>query len=443
MRLIFLLWILIGCIACSDSSKVSGTATDTENMVAGLVLTSKQKAAVNASVQMLSREAAYGKNLVLAETKTDSSGSFEFLEFPVDSFDLEIKIHNDSGSVLEIGSVRDLSISDTSFLKIALEKPAVLKGAFDYQENISNMTIGSVFRLAVERSSVQMHIFAGDSFQISVLPGDINFAFFPSEEQVVLRLQEEGFEDSLVYQEYSAFVESGDTLDLANVMWQIGEKKESSWEVGSVLSGKVKDSTGAPIAGAMVRVITDIYGLSFALAGAPVETDYVYTDSNGVWVLPFPSKMEEDSIRIETELSNGYIAESPFISLADLEKHEGDTLHVPSLMPQEPSSINLNIRLVVNMEDSTQVDNCYMNSVIVGLVGTSKFKQIITCAPMDLPGLPSGEHNFIFYTSDIGVLKVLQEREESRDSYMRFMGVTLTPGAVLNRQGITYTPPTL
>lgn len=443
MRFLLLISAILIYSSCSSESRVAGTATDTENTLAGVVLTSDQSVAAGASVHILSRKVGYGESSVLFETKADSAGRFAFEEMPEDSFDLEIHLLDDSGEMLEVGVVRDLSIQDTSFLKVSLTKPGVLVGHFNYEENIPEITIGSAFRFSVERSGIQAHIFAGDSFMIPIIPGNINFAFYPSDDQVVLRLQSDGFGDSLVYQEFSVFVESGDTLDLGDVKWVIEEKTESPWKKNSYLAGYVRDSVGNPISGAVVRLISDIYGLSFALSGKSSVADFVYTDKDGFWIMPFPAKMERDSIRIETELNNGHIAESSFISASDLKENEGDTLWIENLEPREPSSINLNVRLVVNLEDTTQVDNCYMNSVVVGLVGTSKFKRIVTCAPMDLPGLPSGVHSFVFYTSDMTVLNVLQERGEPMDSYMRFMDVNLTPGAVLDRQWITYTPPTL
>ena len=416
MRIVFLLLFVLFYFGCSEN-KVAGTATDTENTVAGVILTSDNSVASGALVQMLARHVALGENPVLAETKADSLGNFVFEEFVSDSFDLEITLFDSKGNIREIALFKDLSKEDIPAKEFALGKPAVLSGKFAYEEHILDITIGSAFRMSIEGSAIQAHVFAGDSFQISVVPGDLRLAFFPSDEQVVSRLGE--------------------------LKWFLDEPFKNPWKRESRLSGFVVDSLGKPVFGAVVRAIGDVYGLSFAKTGEIAPHDFTYTDANGFWSLPFPAKVLADSFRVETEFNGGLIGVSPFVQVADLKRKEGDTIWVDTMKLEKPSEINLNIRLVVNQEDSLQVDNCYMNSVIVGLVGTSKFKQIITCAPMDLPGLPSGEHSFVFYTSDIGVLNVLHDSDVPMDDYMRFINVTLTPGEVLYQQGITYTPPTL
>lgn len=442
MRIVFLLLFVLFYFGCSEN-KVAGTATDTENTVAGVILTSDNSVASGALVQMLARHVALGENPVLAETKADSLGNFVFEEFVSDSFDLEITLFDSKGNIREIALFKDLSKEDIPAKEFALGKPAVLLGKFAYEEHISDITIGSAFRLSIEGSAIQAHVFAGDSFQISVAPGDLRLAFFPSDEQVVSRLRQKGINDSLIYQEFAISAESGDSLNLGELKWFLDEPFKNPWKRESRLSGFVVDSLGKPVFGAVVRAIGDVYGLSFAKTGEIAPHDFTYTDANGFWSLPFPAKVLADSFRVETEFNGGLIGVSPFVQVADLKRKEGDTIWVDTMKLEEPSEINLNIRLVVNQEDSLQVDNCYMNSVIVGLVGTSKFKQIITCAPMDLPGLPSGEHSFVFYTSDIGVLNVLHDSDVPMDDYMRFINVTLTPGEVLYQQGITYTPPTL
>lgn len=432
-----------GFIACSRDD-VAGTATDTENTVAiaGVVKTSGGVAARRASVQMISGASKFGGKPVVQEAVTDSVGAFVFDTVAVDTFNLLVQLEDSSEIAFE-ASVSSDRLGEK--FEISVDKPAIVSGTFNYADYLEEVTIGSGFKLSVLGTGIEQSVLAGDTFAFALPAGNFKLAFSPNDEAVVQKLRDLDYPDSLIYLQISAELASNDTLHLGDVRWVMGEKPVNAWKDSSRISGYVVNSKKKAVAGAAVRLVTDIYGFEFA-AGVTTSTaeNLVYTDSNGYWSLPFPTQVLYDSLRVEATAADDYIAVSRFIKVSELKKNEGKNISLDSLKLAKTASLNLEVRLVINKEDSTQTDNCLMNGIIVGLVGTDRFTRIVTCDQAFLSGLPVDEHPLVYYTSDMAVLSALWERDAKPESYLTFVRfVGLAPNDTLERQIVTYTPPTL
>lgn len=426
--------------ACSKDD-VAGTATDTENTIAGVVKNSSGFAASKASVRMIANTASFGTSAATIETLTNEKGEFAFDSTVADTINLLVRLADSTEISFENSVVAALAKD----VEISLAKPGLLKGSFDYAEHLDEVTVGSGFKLSVLGTGIEIPVLAGDSFNVALPAGDFKVAFAPNDELLIQKLRELGYADTLIYQELNVGIKAGDTLNLGDIHWVMGEKFQNNWKNGSVLKGYVVNDKRKGVPGAKVQLITDTYGLNYA-RDIPTFVVQALTDSTGYWELPFPSeKAVIDSFRVEAILPDkGEMAESRFVMPSELKANEGRSISLDTLKLTLNASMHLDVHLVINKDDETQIDNCHMNGVVIGIVGSSWFTKIVTCDRVLLQNLPAGLQTFVMYTSDLPVLNMLMEQGATPESYMTFVTkVGLAPNDTLSPQGVTYTPPTL
>ena len=75
------LWGILFFASCGEKGDLSGTATDTENTVAGIVIKSDSSLAVGVTVRLVLAYHALPQQTVYVETITDSRGYFKFENF--------------------------------------------------------------------------------------------------------------------------------------------------------------------------------------------------------------------------------------------------------------------------------------------------------------------------------------------------------------------------
>lgn len=439
MRAIWLLLLAFLFASCSNDS-VSGTATDTENTVAGVVSTSSGALASGASVYMVANRVSYSDSLVYYSTTADDSGKFQFDSTVADTFNLDIRYEAEGDT--EVALYAGLTAKTADEVSMELSKPAYLSGFFDFYENLPYITIGSGFKFNVLGSAVSTNVLAGDSFVVAVAAGSVKFAFAPSDDFIIESLKASGVPDSLIYQGATVEVASGDTLSLGSFYWSLkmAQIEGYVWPEDYVLTGYVVDSAGKAVSGANVRLITDIYGLDWAMGGnSTLYEEYAYSDSLGYYELPFPSYIPSDSFRVEAE-TNSMIGVSNYLKVKNLEEATSN-LAFDSIWIDEPSAVSGNVNLVINVDDSTQTSDCLMNGIVVGIVGTGAYQKVVTCDSFELANIPAGDQILVYYTSDQTVLSVLEYYDV--EDYMTFVTVGLAAGDTLVPQGITYTPPSL
>lgn len=440
-------------MACSDGKKVSGTATDTENMltaeVAGLVKRSDGSPADSVVVRM---SRIYSENEQLGvpeyvEVRTDTAGAFAFDSALADTFQIAV-IDESAEEISYLPRVlHDSKVLDT----IKLEKAAVFSSVLYYdRESEPAVEVGSHFLVYMPGMPFVQNVFAKDSFTMLIPAGSWWFGFCPGDPQMVAKLQDSGVADSLIYRVWnmgSAEVESGDTLDVGPFYWSTTSDVDTLMkDVESLarISGQVVCDTAKKCAGVEVMVITDIFGFGF-VGDSSEFVAQTKTDSSGRWWLSVPVEVPYDSFRVEFRAEDGKVVNmglSRYVMASEVENLE-DTLDV-GLVELEPSSgLISTIALVIDQLDSTQSSNCMVNSVVVGAKGTAHFVRTVTCNSLKINEMPSGKQELLLYSGDSKVISTLQEAETLIEEYVVSTFVNLPNGDELEWQGMTYTPPTL
>ena len=106
------------------------------------------------------------------------------------------------------------------------------------------------------------------------------------------------------------------------------------------------------------------------------------------------------------------------------------------------SWISVGVRLVVDQE-SQQDENCLMNSVVLGIEGTSHFVRTLTCDKFLLTYLPSGMQRLLMYSGDPVVVATLQEAGLPMAAFVSSSDQNLTSGNGIKELWLTFTPPSL
>lgn len=442
-------------MACSEGKKVSGTATDTENMltaeVAGLVKRSDGSPADSVVVRM-SRVYSEKEQLGVpeyVEVLTDTAGVFAFDSALADTFQIAV-IDEEAEEISYLPRVlHDSKDLDT----IKLEKAAVFSSVLYYdRESEPAVEVGSHFLVYMPGMPFVQNVFAKDSFTMLIPAGSWWFGFCPGDPQMVAKLQDSGVADSLIYRVWnmgSAEVESGETFDVGPFYWSTTSDvdtlmKENETKNVSRISGQVDCSTVKKCAGVEVMAITDIYGFDFAGDSSDFEPQTV-TDSSGRWWLPVPADVPYDSFRVEFREKEDSVVKmglSRYVSASEVKDLE-DTLDVGTVDLEASSGLISTIALVIDPLDSTQSSNCMVNSVVVGAKGTAHFVRAVTCNSLKINEMPSGEQELLLYSGDTKVISTLQEAETPVEEYVVSTFVNLPKGDDLEWQGMTYTPPTL
>ncbi len=117
-RLIFAFFLGALVWACSDS-KVAGTATDTENTVAGLVRLSDGSSADGVVVRQVAVSRVASSTTYL-ETRTDLQGAFVFDSTIADTVNMEFRYHVKDSVLSQAQILRNVSAKEANALDAQL-----------------------------------------------------------------------------------------------------------------------------------------------------------------------------------------------------------------------------------------------------------------------------------------------------------------------------------
>ena len=442
----------IALIGCSNE-KVAGTVTDTGNTVAvsGVVLRVDGSPASEAMVRM-ARMAVYDSVLHIPEqieVVTDSNGVYAFDSALSDTFQLAVI----DTSAVEVFYLPRTTLKAKAYDSIQLAKAAVVSSVLYFEEvEDSAVSVGGHFMTCLSGTPFCNDVFAADSFSMLVPEGEWSMEIFPGDSMMVARMQSLGFADSLIYRTFDlGKLKSGDSVNSGPIVWSTTTGadsliKESEKEAKNVarLSGVVLCKNGNPCADVEVMTIKDIYGFSFVEGDSMQFVAQTTTDSLGRWWLPVPDSLPGDSFRIEfRKLQDDLVTQvgvSRYLTAKEI-KNLKDTLKVGELKLTRPSSLVSGVSLVIDREDTTQSSNCMVNSVVVGIKGTSHFVRDVTCNMLMLSDLPMGEQQVVLYSGDTKVMSTLRKSDIELHYYVTLTPVTLPEGAVQQQQWMTYTPP--
>jgi len=441
-------------LLCACSEHVAGTVTDTGNTVAltGTVQRADGSVASEATVRMARRAVVENGTLLIPEhieTVTDSAGVFSFDSVLADTFQIAV-IDTSAAEIFYLPKTTSDGLSS-----IRLEKAAVFSSVLYFENADSNVQVGSHFTVSLTGTPFYQSVFAGDSFSMLIPAGTGWMAFFPGDPQIVAKLQENGVADSLIYRtwELKDSVAAGDTVVQGPFIWSIStevdslikEEEEVAKNV-SRISGRVVCKSGKLCDSVEVMLITDLYGFGFTEGDSLEFVVNAVTDSLGRWWLPVPDSVPEDSFRVEYRLlKDGFPVQagvSRYVHKSEVEALE-DTLDVGSDTLSKTSALNSGVNLVVDTGDSTMSSDCMVNSVVVGIKGTSHFVRDVTCYDLPLSDLPMGEQEVILYSGDTKVMSKLRESDVPMMYYVTQIPVSLPEGNTQQVQWMTYSPPSL
>lgn len=439
---------LVGC-----NPNVAGTVTDTGNTIAGVVYHEDGSVASDAVVRMARMKIVDGVGMPeQLEVMTDSKGKYSFDSVLADTFQLAVI----DASVAEIFYLPRTTSKSKDLGNIKLAKAAVFKSSMTYEDVAEPaVQVGSHFVVYVAGTPFHESVFAGDSFSVLIPEGDWWMEFFPGDPQIVAKLQESGVADSLIYRRWNmdGTIEGGDTLDVGPFIWSttteidslIKESEAAAKDVAR-LSGTVACKNGKPCEGVEVSLITDLFGFEFTEGDSLEFKTLTKTDSLGRWWLPLPKSVPEDSFRVEFRKVQDDIVflagTSRYVQKKEIAKLK-DTLDIGADTLSKPSTLISGVSLVVDRDDTTQSSNCMVNSVVVGIKGTSHFVRDVTCNLLTLADLPKGNQEIVLYSGDPKVMSVLQKSDAPRWVYVTLTPVSLPEDGTQQQQWMTYSPPSL
>lgn len=443
---------LIGC----SNEKVAGTVTDTgntlaETQVSGVVLRVDGTPASDAMVRM-ARMAVYDSVLHVPEqieVVTDSEGVYSFDSALSDTFQLAVI----DTSAAEVFYLPRTTLKAKAYDSIQLAKAAVVTSVLYFEEvEDSAVSVGGHFMTCLSGTPFCNDVFAADSFSMLIPEGEWSMEIFPGDSMMVARMQSLGFADSLIYRTLDlGKIKSGDSVSSGPIVWSTTTGadsliKESEKEAKNVarLSGKVMCKNGNPCADVEVMLIKDIYGFNFVEGDSMKFEVQTTTDSLGRWWLPVPDSLPGDSFRFEfRKLQDDLVTQagvSRYLTKKDIENLK-DTLKVKDVTLSRPSTLVSRVSLVVDREDTTQSNDCTVNSVVVGIKGTSHFVRDVTCNELSLSDLPSGSQQVVLYSGIPKVISTLRASDVSTNYFVTLTAVSLPEGGTQQVQGMTYTPP--
>lgn len=439
---------LVGC-----NPNVAGTVTDTGNTIAGVVYHEDGSVASDAVVRMARMKIVDGVGMPeQLEVMTDSKGKYSFDSVLADTFQLAVI----DASVAEIFYLPRTTSKSKDLGNIKLAKAAVFKSSMTYEDVAEPaVQVGSHFVVYVAGTPFHESVFAGDSFSVLIPEGDWWMEFFPGDPQIVAKLQESGVADSLIYRRWNmdGTIKGGDTLDVGPFIWSttteidslIKESEAAAKDVAR-LSGTVACKNGKPCEGVEVSLITDLFGFEFTEGDSLEFKTLTKTDSLGRWWLPLPKSVSEDSFRVEFRKVQDDIVflagTSRYVQKKEIAKLK-DTLDIGADTLSKPSTLISGVSLVVDRDDTTQSSNCMVNSVVVGIKGTSHFVRDVTCNLLTLADLPKGNQEIVLYSGDPKVMSVLQKSDAPRWVYVTLTPVSLPEDGTQQQQWMTYSPPSL
>lgn len=446
---LFALAVVACFVGCSIES--AGTVTDTGNTLAGVVRRTDGSQASDAIVRMARMRVESGVGMPeQLEVKTDSNGAFSFDTTLGDTFQLAVI----DAAVSEVFYLPKTT-RDAKHDSITLSKAAVFKSSLVYEDVAEPaVQVGSHFVVYVSGTPFHESVFAGDSFAILMPEGDFWMEFYPGDPQIVAKLQNSGLSDTLIYRSWSmnGSLKAGDTLDVGPFVWSTTKDvdsliKEQEAEARNTarLYGKVVCKGGKSCEGVEVTLITDLFGFNFTEGDSLKFNAMTKTDSLGRWWLSVPKEVPEDSFRVEFRKVQDDVVSltgnSRYVLKKEVEDLK-DTLDLGEDALSKASGLVSQVSVIVSdRNDSTQSNNCMLNSVVVGIKGTSHFVRDVTCETFVLRDLPAGSQEIVVYSGDPKVMSKMLDSDAPRWVYVTLTEVSLPENAIQQLQGMTYEPP--
>ncbi|NLB63408.1 MAG: carboxypeptidase regulatory-like domain-containing protein, partial [Fibrobacter sp.] len=393
-RLIYLWFsacISLSFFSCAAKPEVTGTATDAENTIVGIVIGIDQQPVAGANIRVIYDSSNYDrhplglfKSSITAteeEVITDDEGRFSLLYNPNDSFSLNFELII-NGTVEQIKLLKNLNdnlIKENPIDTVLLQKPSALEGFFSYQLGDNPLyTFSQHFRLNIRGTGINKPIIANRRFNIPAIPPGKHLAhIYPADSLLIQSLIEAGVpKDSLVIAldlEYSP----GDTTFAPDFHWKLPasfqwKQIDTTIQTRPTISGCAINERGDRLIGTQIRIITDFNGFSYANENKeefPLsDTTYTVTGVDGCWSLA----LWADTFNVEhLHYQNGQITKVALIKGLSKKAIEKDAklASLGEITLKTPAQIKGEIRYIHEPSSWISIGSHFK----VGIKGTSRY----------------------------------------------------------------------
>lgn len=463
---LFSLWFFI---SCSDEPR-SGTATDTENTLSGIVLDSAGIPQEGVLVQIITDSLGlrYGGNTLLqrvglgfvssilmdslaSRTFTDARGFFEFPKIPPGVFDLYLSRETESEGAVGVRHLRGLELTNLETQKldsIVLQRPSVLRGLISFQRNdVPLYEFGDHFRVGLLGTGRFLSVVDGREFVLTGLPpGPQTLVFYPADQYLTSRLVEAGMHQDSLMRRVVIDLPAGDTLSMSPLRYRIPleyywERVDTTVKRRLTLKGRVLGGN-FPAVGAHVRIIQDFQGLSYSNSGqAPFpisDSTFAVTDSQGFFSLPAPS-CSSGAFNVEILLFQGHdpvgVAMHYFLNPCRLDS----IVHfLPDRYLSAPSSMRGRLTYSEDLDAQIPIGSHFK----VGVQGTSRFVNVMAGEIFEIYGLMPGNMSLVFYPGDNFIREAyVRNGVLLSDMILELNNLQVAAATMLQLQGVDYTLP--
>lgn len=452
MRILFLIAIGLSVLACSDEPKVSGTATDTENTIAGVVLDAKGKPVSQVEVRLVTDSIAQSiTSLGLAKiatstliTQTDEQGRYIFTDIDSQQIFSLAFISPQSETARSGALLRNLQLSQNAsrqYKEVRLVPSIQVSGKLTVVDAGSALVkLKDSFRVAVAGFGESVEIKANESFSFDAIPvGTITFVVYPSDEATIAALVNKGVPKDSLYTRYTYEINEAKPLTM-NLAWRFPLTYRCISLVGDAkcMSGVVVNHLDDPVEGVEVRVILDSLGFSYVKGYVATDTTVAYTAADGSWILPVPAVsrfhleyLKSNKSQVLVGVASHPVSERKWVT--GINKLDSVVIVAPAIIKGK--------LLYTEEQDAWIAVGSHFR---VGIKGTSRYKDVLIGQAFELTGLPNGSQTLVEYPGDEYLWPTFQTKLGSLVAMINTTQfVVLTPGIVLEEQVDTYTLPVL
>lgn len=439
---------LAGLLSCSKP--VAGTATDTENTVAGVVVDVTGKPVANVDVQLVVDSLSLASQAVLAKTTTSNrlvttneKGEYSFTE--VDSqlvFSLSFLSKNTE--VTQTALLRNLRLASSEsndYRRVQLSPSKTLSGIVQMENSTGSVAqFDSTFRITIVGSGYYVEAKAGKTFEIPNVPaGLLHIVAYPANTEWMDALVSQGVpRDSLMTRILWDSEEQSQT-QLPEMKWSFPYSYRCMTGQGQAkcMSGVVVNYLDDPVEGVEVRVVLDSLGFSYLKGFEGNDSISTLTSKNGSWILPVPSS---SSFHIEF---HKYNKQDSLVGCANLavkpELNQVGIYEIDTVQIMSPSKL----KGMLLYTEEPQAWISLGSHFRVGIKGTTRYMDVLVGQSFELTGLPMGKQSLVEYPGDTYLWPSFEAKLGDLISMTQSTEfVVLTPGVTLEQQVETYTLPT-
>lgn len=454
---------MVAVLLACGGDRHAGTATDTENTLAGVVVDTAGTPLQGVKVSLVTDAYGFSQQQALASlrkngvatiltnpgdtvigTITDEDGYYNFSFIPPEHFSLSFQydIDGKSSQAQLMESLDSADLVEGELQKVSLQPSSALRATLQHSLPENPLyRFSDHFRVTILGSGQVHPVIASEPFVLTgIAPGRRTLVVYPNDQFLLSKLIESGIPKDSLVRRYELVFEPGDTLVLGDLTWNLPPefywKAPDTVAVRKMIGGVVLLPNGQPAAGTVVRIVLDFYGFSYPFTPSQKRvvfpsTDTLWTiaDTNGAWKLPMPSASE-----FNVEFNLGPDSLPTFTALVASPDAESE---LDSVVLQQAAGLRGLMFYKENGEPQFPMGSHFK----VGIKGTSRYVDVIAGEEFLLHGLPEGAQHIVAYPGDPFLLEKYERVGVSPIETVQKVWVVFTAGSVLQLQAFDYNLP--